>query len=114
LQVLQHNRQDCQCCPDHERPRPSETEKAREYEIADEVIELKAKSRAWCPFRGSQGENHEDDQSGHAANLQRQSERHTGGPSLKRIEFAVYVGTARRKKVVNTSFLLLLASVAFA
>jgi hypothetical protein len=56
LQVFQHYRQDREDSAYRKWPRPSETEQQCEKEIADEVIELKAKARAWCPFRGSQRE----------------------------------------------------------
>ena len=69
---------------DHEWSLPSETEQRCEKELVDEVIELKAKSPAWCPLRGSQGENHDGDQSGHAASFQHQSDRHfVGHPLVK-------------------------------
>jgi hypothetical protein len=56
LQVLEHHRQDREGSPNRQWPWPSETEQQREKEIADEVIELKAKSRARCPFRRAEGE----------------------------------------------------------
>jgi hypothetical protein len=83
-------------------PRPSETEQQCEKERADEVVELKAKS-PWCPFRGSEGENHERDQGGHAANLERggglrRRSDHPFHDNLLRHEMTRYCGQTRQRR----------------
>src|SRR6516165_1898756 len=62
--------------PDHKRPRPGETEKQRDSEIANKMIELPAQLGAGSPFGRAKGGDH---QQGHDAGckLLRQPETET-------------------------------------
>ena len=54
---------------DHERPGPSEADKQRDSEIAQEVVDLPTELRAGCPFDGAEGGDHKQDHDGPAANF---------------------------------------------
>jgi len=69
LQALEQCRDDHKGSPDHERPRPSETEKHRESEIANEVVELPTEVRAGRPLFRPEGRDDEQDHDRHAASF---------------------------------------------
>jgi hypothetical protein len=69
LQALEQCRNDYEGSPDHERPGPSATEKQRDSEIANEVVELPTELRSGCPFFRPEGGNHEQDHDEHTTHL---------------------------------------------
>ena len=66
LQALEQRRDGREDSADHERSGPSDTEKQRDSEIANEVVELPTEVRAGCPFFRPEGSDHKQDQDGHA------------------------------------------------
>jgi hypothetical protein len=69
LQALQERRDGHEGSPDHERPGPSDADNRRDYEIAEEVVDLPTERRAGRPIAGTQRRNHEQDYGGDAANF---------------------------------------------
>ena len=69
LQALEQCRDDYEGPPDHKRPRPGDTEKQRDSEIANEVVELPAEVRTGCPFSRPEGSDHKQDYDGSAASF---------------------------------------------
>ena len=70
LQALQQRRDGHEDSPDDERLGPSEADKRRNREIADEVVEPPNRAPCGVPILRAQGNNHEQDHDGHAANFQ--------------------------------------------
>ena len=69
LQTFQQCRDSHEDSPDQERPGPTETEKQRDSEIANDVVELPTELRAGCPFFRPQGSDHKQDHDGQATSF---------------------------------------------
>ena len=69
LQAFKQRRYCREDSPDDERPRPSQTEKQRDSQIANEVVELPTETRAGRPLFRPQSSDHEQDHDGHATSF---------------------------------------------
>ena len=69
LQTFQQCRDNHEDSPDQERPGPSETEKERDSEIANDVVELPTEVRAGRLFFRPEGSDHKQDHDGHATSF---------------------------------------------
>ncbi|MFZ1153013.1 MAG: hypothetical protein WAR76_25335, partial [Xanthobacteraceae bacterium] len=69
METLEQRRYCREDSPDQKRSGPGETDKQRDYEIADEVIELPTEVRAGCPFFRPEGSDHKQDQDGQATSF---------------------------------------------
>jgi hypothetical protein len=67
LQALQQRREGHEGSPDHKRPGPSKTDKQRNREPAEEMVELPTELCARRPIGGAQRGEHDQHHGGHAA-----------------------------------------------
>jgi hypothetical protein len=75
LQTFQQCRDNHEDSPDQERPGPSETEKERDSEIANDVVELPTEVRAGRLFFRPEGSDHKQDHDGHATSFCARAQR---------------------------------------
>jgi hypothetical protein len=88
LQALQERPTGHESAADYDRTGPGEADKRRKREIAKEVIDLEAKSRAGCPLARAEGDNHEQDDEGGAANFCHKFDCHGSYRSSRKMERA--------------------------